>query len=186
MVVGAIYRCWVTFALVSGTVGGKPEAVSVTKDIRSLLPSQPAHSITVRQTLTFVCWTVWGIGQTALVTPLIHTWNCRVRLPGQTHSGCDYQRCIVCLVDNPPGQSKGARWVAPHHGVDLDICTVAERLLISTAHALRSVLADTPGVARVVGPLDHALATGQTVWQVHLILESCYLWRIQGNIELVR
>ena len=91
-----------------------------------------------------------------------------MRLGCQTDPGSDHKRRVVSLVDNSPGQSQGAGWVAAHNRVDLDVGTIPKGLLVPTPHALRPVLADTPGVARVVGPLDHALATGQTVWQVHL------------------
>ena len=117
------------------------------------------------------------------MTPLIHAIHLGELVSGHTHPGGDHQLGLG-LVE--AGDGEGTRGEAAHHTVDLDISTVAEGLLVSTAHPLCPILADTPGVASVVCPLHHTLTAGQTIGKVDLVLEPGDLGRVQRHIELVR
>ena len=51
----------------------EPETLSVAEDVGSLLVSQAAHCVTMRQALALVCRAVGRVGEAAPVTPLVHT-----------------------------------------------------------------------------------------------------------------
>ena len=135
----------------------------MTEDVGALLARQTTHGLTVRETLTLVWWTVRGVGQTAPLTPLVHPGDVGVGLGGETDVGRHHQSSLLTLLTVLAVETEGTRWVSPHYGVDLDVRTVPEHLLVTTAHTLRPVVALAPGVTGEVSPLHDTLTAGQTI-----------------------
>ena len=69
---------------------------------------------------------------------------------------------------------------------DADITTSSELLLRSASHPPTPVLADPPVVGGKVAPLEHALDTGQVVWQPQVDLEHLVAstWIVPGPLAI--
>lgn len=82
----------------------------------------------------------------------------------------------VVLLDEGGRQTGGA-------GGDGHVGAVAERLGQTAADRLGAVGAGAPHVARVVGPLQHALRARHVGWQTHTVPEHLLLLRVEGDGE---
>jgi len=165
----------------------------VAVDVGALDALQPALRSAVGQAVALVLGTVGRVGETTLLTHVIHARNILERRCGQTHPRGDHQRLqrpsLILSINSSEGiaahWAEGEGWEGSDYRIDLHISAVPEHLLGTAPHALGTVGADPPGVAGVVGPLHDALGTRDPKGQVHFVVELSNLWGIEGHIELV-
>jgi len=156
------------------------------KDISAFLLCKSTNCLAVGQALALVSRAVWWIGEAGTLTPFIHPGDWLVVVCGDANVGCHHHWIpIFRRVDGSLGEREGIWRESSDHRDDLNVSTVPEPFLGSTAHSLSPIVTSSPSVSCVVSPLHDALRASQSIWKLYLVVELCDLGRIKGHIELV-